>query len=569
MSFHQSAGDEFKVRPGFKSRIDAIRANYFSRDPNLWPFYRDPGLARYLELIGVPKTQEELVADYPGGAPLRERLQTDSDIPATMRAPGDVEPMLLYAASTSKQWNNPASAENVVTLPCDPAIYGALLGVTANANLVCREYSESAEDLEKLIVRRIAKLVGYDVERADGIFTQGGTFCNMYGYLFGIRKSLKNSIKNGFDKTNNYRFICSQGGHYSNNTALAVLGANIEEKNLKIKMDAENRVDLRDLEEKLVACFRLKCAVPTIMLTMGTTDTFGVDCVKPTRDLVDRLCREFEVETPPHIHVDSAVGWAILFFLDYDFDANPLEINDATIVGLRRHVELFRQLKYADSFAVDFHKWGYAPYASSLVMVKDRASFKALEHDPEQFSYFERSQAERFHLQSTIEASRSATGVFAAYAALEYLGMEGYRTLIAHSLQNASYFCKRLSDVPGATLLAPHNDGPCVTFRLYDPGKVSSPKEELAFELRHGAKEENRSRLANNTAYHRNDFLERGKSILYTNWVEYAAHTDYDERNACARIPGEKAVFFNPLIDPERIDAFFNLLISRQNRAKS
>ena len=27
MSFHQSAGDEFKVRPGFKSRIDAIRAN--------------------------------------------------------------------------------------------------------------------------------------------------------------------------------------------------------------------------------------------------------------------------------------------------------------------------------------------------------------------------------------------------------------------------------------------------------------------------------------------------------------------------------------------------------------
>ena len=129
MSFRQSAGDEFQVRPGFKKRIDAIRANYFSRDPNLWPFYRDPGMARYLQLVGIPKTQDELLADYPNGAALRERLQTDSAIPATMRAPGEIEPTLLYAAATSKQWNNPASAENVVTLPCDPAIYGALLGI--------------------------------------------------------------------------------------------------------------------------------------------------------------------------------------------------------------------------------------------------------------------------------------------------------------------------------------------------------------------------------------------------------------------------------------------------------
>ena len=555
---------DVQIAPNFQARMDLIRRNYFSRDPELWPIYKDPGMARYLELISIPKTQEELVADYPGGLELRERLLTSDEIPDGMRAPGEIEPTLLYAAATTKQWNNPASAENVVTLPCDPAIYGALLGITSNANLVCREYSESAEDLEKAIVRKIAKLVGYDVERADGIFTQGGTFCNMYGYLFGIRKSLKNSVKNGFDTTNNYRFVCSQGGHYSNNTALATLGGNIEEKNLKIKMDEENRVDLRDLEEKLTACFRLNCVVPTIMLTMGTTDTFGVDCVKPTRNLVDRLCKEFQIETAPHIHVDSAVGWAILFFLDYDFDANPLEINRPTLMGLRRHVELFRQLKYADSFAVDFHKWGFAPYASSLVMVKDKDSFKALEHDPEQFSYFERGAKERAHLQSTIEASRSAVGVFSAYAALEYLGLEGYRTLIANSLQNATYFCRRLQDAPGVTLLAPHNDGPCVTFRIYDPKVVKDPQEELAFELKHGSNPSNRARIESNSAYHRADFLGRGKRDLYTNWVEYAAHTEYDEHSACVRIPGEKAVFFNPLITTKQIDSFIELLIERQ-----
>ncbi len=558
--------DEIQARPGFRARIDQVRKNYFSRDPELWSFYKDPGMKRYLELVAVPKPQSSLIAEYPGGAQLRERLLNDVDIPDATRRPGEIDPLLLYAAATTKQWGNPASAENVVTLPSDAAVYGALLGTVANANLICREYSEAAEDLEKLVVRKIAKLVGYDVERADGIFTQGGTFCNMYGYLFGIRKTLKNSIKNGFDKTNNYRFICSQGGHYSNNTVLTVLGANVEDKNLKIKMDDENRLDLRDLEDQLVACFRLKCAVPTIVLTMGTTDTFGVDQVKPTRDLVDRLCREFDVETPPHIHVDSAVGWGILFFLDYDFDANPLDINDATLARLERYVELFKQLKYADSFAVDFHKWGYAPYASSLIMAKDRASFKALEHDPEEFSYFERDQKERLHLQSTIESSRSAVGVFAAYASLQYLGMDGYRTLIANSMQNATYFDRRLSDVPGATLLAPRNEGPCVAFRLYDPRVVKDPKEELEFELREGSKDENRARIAASSAYHRADFVERGKVGLYTNWVEYAAHTDYDERGACVRIPGEKAVFFNPLVTPEQIDLFIETLKTRQTR---
>ena len=90
----------------------------------------------------------------------------------------------------------------------------------------------------------------------------------------------------------------------------------------------------------------------------------------------------------PHIHVDSAGGWPLIFFLDYDFERNPLNILPQTLEGIRRNAELFRELKYADSFTVDFQKWGYVPYTSSVLMVKDRASMKALEHDPENFSYF-------------------------------------------------------------------------------------------------------------------------------------------------------------------------------------
>lgn len=251
-----------------------------------------------------------------------------------------------------------------------------------------------AEELERVVVRQIANLVGYDPQQATGVFTQGGTFCNLYEYLFGIRKALPQSKNLGLEYGQDYRMINSQGGHYSNTTNLSLLGVNISRKTICIKLTQASNMDL---EDQLSACFRLGCIVPTIMLTMGTTDTFAVDPVKPVRDLADRLARKFSI-AQPHIHVDSAVGWPLIFFLDYDFDANPLHILSKTLEGIRRNVEQFRELKYADSFTVDFQKWGYVPYTSSLVMVKDRASMKALEHDPENFSYFEKDVQGQTHL---------------------------------------------------------------------------------------------------------------------------------------------------------------------------
>ncbi len=109
-------------------------------------------------------------------------------------------------------------------------------------------------------------------------------------------------------------------------TNLSLLGVNIRRKTIRIPATDSNDIDLDVLESQLTACFQLGCVVPTIMLT---TDTFGVDRVKPVCDIRDRLCAQFEVAVKPHIHVDSAIGWPILFFLDYKFEQNPLRINEA------------------------------------------------------------------------------------------------------------------------------------------------------------------------------------------------------------------------------------------------
>ncbi|SYL11098.1 L-tyrosine decarboxylase [Klebsiella pneumoniae] len=116
------------------------------------------------------------------------------------------------------------------------------------------------------------------------------------------------------------------------------------------------------------------------------------------------------------------------------------------------------------------------PYTSSLVMVRDGDDFKALENDPENFTYFEHALEGQTHLQSTIECSRSGVGVFGAYAGLHYLGVEGYQTIIAHCLQNANYMRNQLLSMGNACVMVPENQGPSVGFRLYSPKLVNDPQ---------------------------------------------------------------------------------------------
>jgi glutamate/tyrosine decarboxylase-like PLP-dependent enzyme len=551
---HETRWDK---RPGFEKRIEQVRAAFFRRDPARWPaFGLDP-------FSGVTATRRQdlspagRLARYPDGPALLERLRALDRVPAGLNEGGSgLDPLIVFAAALSKSWEVPESAENVVTLPCDPALYGVLLGALANANLVHVEYAEMAVELEHAVVRQMATQVGWDPARATGIFTQGGTFCNLYGYLLGIRKNLPLAREFGLEHGLDYRIINSQGGHYSNTTNLSLLGVNLRRKTIRIRITDDNDIDLVDLEKQLTACFQLGCVVPAIMLTMGTTDTFGVDVVKPVRDLCERLCTQYDISAKPHLHVDSAVGWPLIFFFDYDFDRNPLEINEPTLIGLRHVTERFRELRHADSFTIDFQKWGYVPYTSSLVMIREKDDLRALEHDPENFSYFDRDTEGQTHLHSTIECSRGGTGVFSAASALAHLGVEGYQILVANSLQNAGYFRRRLSQSPGVKCVAAANHGPSVGFRLYDPAEGTDPDAEYARECDLRDTPEWKDRVARNSAYHREVFKRRGKEALSTNYVQSIAHTHYDESGRYRMLPGEKAVFMNPLTGYGEIDRF-------------
>lgn len=552
-----------QLNPEFLEQANRVKELFFSRNPKYWSFLQTAEFKHIIDFRSKNFAPEQRLANYPNGAELYNRIVHTTHLNQELKDPQQSNnELLLFAAALSKDWENPASVENVVSMSSDPAIFGSMIGLLANPNLVYSESAGVASNLEKYVIRQIAQLVGYVPDKATGIFTQGGTFCNLYGYLLGIRKSIPASVHFGLNaEHHSYRIFNSEGGHYSNMTNLALLGVDIRET-IRIKITENNNIDVVDFESNLRACFMMKAIVPTIMLTMGTTDTFGVDEVLPILTIRDKLCEEFAIKVKPHIHVDAAVGWPMIFFLDYDFVNNPLHINQQTLDGLARNRALFAQLKYADSFTVDFQKWGYVPYTSSLVMIKNKTDLEALANDPANFTYFERDLQGDTHLQSTIECSRGAVGMFGAYASLYYIGVQGYQTILVNCLQNANYFRERLKKLGFVKLIAEENQGPSVGFKIYNPAKIKKPETEFAYEYQYQNDVAYFERVKQNIEWHRQVFLAKGKVGLYTNWVESVINTTRDNRNHYLKLPGEKAVFMNPKTTRSEIDLFIDNLIA-------
>jgi len=48
---------------------------------------------------------------------------------------------------------------------------------------------------------------------------------------------------------------------------------------------------------------------------------------------------------------------------------------------------------------------------------------------------------------------------------------------------------------------------------------------------------------------------------MFTNWIEFAAHTDYDVRARYLYLPGEKAVFMNPAVSRKESDLFIEHIL--------
>jgi glutamate/tyrosine decarboxylase-like PLP-dependent enzyme len=366
-----------------------------------------------------------------------------------------------FDSRSGKDWRN------VMPITLIPAILGAMGATVINPNLVTSKYGKRANELEARLVKSLAKILGYkELDKVGGLAVEGGTKGNMYGYLLGLRKAFPESREQGLmNLKQKFKFINSGSGHFSNFTNLASIGVG-SDCAYRIPSNSENSVDVAKLKEQLFSCYENDEIVPTVLITVGTTDACALDNIAQVHEVIEELMITYPDKFRPHLHVDAAIGWALSFYNNYDTETNPLHFNETMITKLAAVQNVCRNFHLADSVTIDVHKTGYTPYNSSFIIVKDQADFKNFEWEDSSFRYFNPSDFEISPVKYSLECTRGAAGVFGTAMALKTLGIEGYQTLLGAGLQYSEILKQRLTSLGNIAILNKNLGFTCL-FRPY------------------------------------------------------------------------------------------------------
>lgn len=378
----------------------------------------------------------------------------------------EVVPQLVRQLEGMFIWGHPQSQLNVITHPSIAGIIGVLLASTYNPNLCSDESGRGFSEAEVKATAMSAGLVGYDPARAGGVFTFGGTGCLLYGMKLGLEKALPDTLHQGLREP--VAVLASEQSHYAVLNAAGWLGIG-HDAVVRVPTHLDNSVRLDAFGDEARRVLKSGRKLACLVATMGSTDAFGIDDLQGMHALRDELVAEFKLPYKPHIHADAVIGWAWSVFNDYDFLVNPLGFRGRTVRALAAAHHRLKHLKLADSIGIDFHKTGYAPYVSSLFLVREAQDFELVARRRETMPYL--FQSGHYHPGVyTLETSRAGTGPMAALANLLMLGREGYRTLLGHVVEMAEVLREALESHPDTTVLNGDNVGPVTLFRVYPPG---------------------------------------------------------------------------------------------------
>lgn len=443
-------------------------------------------------------------------------------------------------------WGHPRSQINVVPSPTIPSIIGGLLPSIYNPNLCSDEGSRKVAVAEVGVSAMAAELVGYDPQKARGLFTFGGTGTLLYGVKIGLEKASPGTGKLGVREP--AVVLCSEQAHYGCASAANWLGLG-EGNVIRIPTTNENEMRTCLLESRCRDILKEGRKIAAIVPTVGTTDAFGLDDVEAVCAIRDSLVDEFHLDYRPHVHADSVISWAWSVFNDYDFERNPLGFRHRTLRALAGTKRRVQHLGLADSLGIDFHKTGFTPYISSAFLAREGTDLDLVSRDQAATPYL--FQAGHYHPgKYTLETTRSGSGPLAALANLLLFGKEGLRALLGHLVAMAEVLREHLEGHASTTVLNGGNFGPVTLFRVYPDGvdTFSIPERERT-------DPECREQLLAHNDYNRRIFQIVHDEAVQGRGVVISLTDCYRETEYGEPIVALKSYIMSPFSEEQYIDA--------------
>lgn len=448
-------------------------------------------------------------------------------------------------------FGHPRAQINVVPYPTIPSVIGGLLPSIYNPNLVSEESSKQVAAAEVEVSAMTADLVGYDADRSAGLFTFGGTGTLLYGVKLGIEKACPGTRQKGLSERP--VILCSERAHYACLSVANWLGIG-QENVIQVPCTPDNEIRTCLFETMARDVLKQGRKIAAIVATMGTTDHFGLDDLKSLHEIRDKLIDEFGLDYRPHIHADAVIGWAWSVFNDYDFDKNPLDFRLRTVRALAGTHRRISQLPLADSIGIDFHKTGYAPYISSLFLVRDAHDLELISRDSTETPYLFHDG--HYHPgRYTLETTRSGAGPMAALANLRLFGKNGLRSLLGHVVSMAEALREQLDGHAATTVVNKGNFGPVTLFRVYPDGVDTFDISEQ--ELRDPT---HRDELRKHNDYNRRIFQLVQTEALQGDGVVISMTDCYCETDYGEPVVALKSYILSPFAEERYIDAVLESL---------
>lgn len=326
--------------------------------------------------------------------------------------------------------HDPTTAFNIIPSPLFDSIAGVTLAALYNPN-TCWDFISGKLCLyEKKIVRMLGGLVGWS--NADGFVVTGGKQAIAYAINNGIRRASVNNRRN----MDEYVVLSSTAAHYSIEHVCNYLGIS-PENCLRVASRPTGEIDLGDLKKKLEQSISQDKKIAAVIAVGGATINLIPDPILLIKRTIDQVVKDYHLNYTPYLHVDSVITWAWLSFkgnLSYLSKANSNILKKVQSV-----ISKLTGIKYADSFAADFHKTGFCPYAAGVFIAKEPKNLLGITSSgylpPENPSFGELEP-----LQQTFENSRSGLPIVSIWIAIRRMGLEGIREFILYQLEVCETF---------------------------------------------------------------------------------------------------------------------------------
>ncbi|WP_019419937.1 pyridoxal phosphate-dependent decarboxylase family protein [Paenibacillus sp. OSY-SE] len=395
------------------------------------------------------KANNHLNPKFPSDTFLYKKELEKSYMPETGINTEEVFTSLSEMFEGSIRPQSPYSLFNMVPSPLLDTVAATTMTQLYNSNSLMDSFGGKTILFEQRITRAIGRLVGWD--QSYGISCNGGKLTLFYAIKSAISKIAPESRREGIPK--DLVVLTNEGAHYCVEHVCSILGLGANQC-IRIGTKEDWRMNIDKLKQVIYEQLAKGKRIAAIVCCGGTTINFACDDTNEVYQCVEQVFKETNQTYFPYFHLDSVIGWLWFNFMGLSEKEWEQRVENPEIrFKIKRAAQKMEGVSHFDSFGVDMHKNGLCPYSTSFFISKTDECFNRLNEGTYTYGENDYEFGNFRAYRYTVENSRPATGIAAAWVAMNRLGKTGYQEYLVRLHTLSLLFKKEIENLSGVSVI--------------------------------------------------------------------------------------------------------------------